>query len=187
MKIRTLVSAIMVALVASFVAEAQQKKADKVLIAYYSYRGGNTKAVAEYIQQATGGDLFRIETDHPYPQDYNALTEQASEELEKGVRPKLKRTVPNMADYSVIYIGSPNWWGTIAPVVMTFLEGHNFAGKTIIPFITHEGSRMGKSVNDIKKLAPKAKVLDGFAIRGRNAKNSSEDVEKELKALGQIP
>ncbi|WP_373816117.1 flavodoxin, partial [Porphyromonas loveana] len=95
--------------------------------------------------------------------------------------------VPNMADYSVIYIGSPNWWGTIAPVVMTFLEGHNFAGKTIIPFITHEGSRMGKSVNDIKKLAPKTKVLDGFAIRGRNAKNSSEDVKKELKALGQIP
>lgn len=158
----------------------------KVLVAYYSLRNGNTRIVAEQIRQNVGGDIFRIETVRSYPSEYRAVTEQAQKELETGYRPKLKRTVPKFDDYDVIYLGSPNWWGTIAPAVFTFLESHNFSGKTIIPFITHEGSRMGNSVSDIKKLAPKATVLEGLPVRGGSADKAEPDVKAWLKKIGQM-
>ncbi len=158
----------------------------KVLVAYYSLRNGNTRIVAEQIRQNVGGDIFRIETVRSYPSEYRAVTEQAKKELETGYRPKLKRTVPKFDDYDVIYLGSPNWWGTIAPAVFTFLESHNFSGKTIIPFITHEGSRMGNSVSDIKKLAPKATVLEGLPVRGGSADKAEPDVKAWLKKIGQM-
>lgn len=157
----------------------------KILVAYYSLRNGNTRLVAEEIQKNVGGDIFRIETVNAYPAQYNDVTAQAKRELESGYRPALSTSVQNFDQYDVIYLGSPNWWGTIAPAVMTFLEGNNFEGKTIIPFITHEGSRMGNSVDDIKKLAHKATVLKGLPIRGGSAANAGGDVQKWLKELGQ--
>lgn len=157
----------------------------KILIAYYSLRNGNTRLVAEEIQKRVGGDIFRIETVNAYPAQYNDVTAQAKKELVSNYRPALSTSVQNFDQYDTIYLGSPNWWGTIAPAVMTFLESNNFEGKTIIPFITHEGSRMGNSVDDIKKLAPKATVLKGLPIRGGSATNSGGDVERWLKELGQ--
>lgn len=157
----------------------------KILIAYYSLRNGNTRLVAEEIKKNVGGDIFRIETVNAYPAQYNDVTAQAKKELQSGYRPALSTSVPNFEQYDVIYLGSPNWWGTIAPAVMTFLESNNFEGKTIIPFITHEGSRMGESVDDIKKLAPKTTVLKGLPIRGGSAAKSGADVQRWLKELGQ--
>lgn len=157
----------------------------KILIAYYSLRNGNTRLVAEEIRKNVGGDIFRIETINAYPAQYNDVTAQAKKELESGHRPELSTSVPNFDQYDVIYLGSPNWWSTIAPAVMTFLESNNFEGKTIVPFITHEGSRLGKSVDDIKKLAPKATVLKGLSIRGGSAATAGADVERWIKELGQ--
>jgi len=91
-----------------------------------------------------------------------------------------------MADYDVIFMGYPNWWGTIPMPMYTFLDEYNFSGKTIIPFCTHKGSQMGNSVNDIKKLCPNAKVLDGLAIRGENAVNAQNDVNKWLQKIGML-
>jgi len=158
----------------------------KVLIAYYSLRNGNTRIVAEQIQKNVGGDIFRIETVNAYPAVYNDVTAQAKKELESGYRPPLKSKVPNFDQYDTIYLGSPNWWNTIAPAVMTFLESYNFEGKTIVPFITHEGSRLGASVSDIKKLAPKATVLKGLAVRGGSVSDAMPDVKTWLKELGMI-
>lgn len=158
----------------------------KILIVYYSLRNGNTRIVAEQIQKNVGGDLFRIETVDTYPAQYNDVTAQAKKELESGYRPPLKTNVQEIGQYDVIYLGSPNWWNTIAPAVMTFLESYNLEGKTIVPFITHEGSRLGASVDDIKKLAPKATVLKGLPIRGGSVNNAEPDVQKWLKELEMI-
>lgn len=158
----------------------------KILIAYYSLRNGNTRIVAEHIQKSVGGDIFRIETQEPYPSEYKDVTAQAKRELESGYRPALSTTIPNFDEYDIIYIGSPNWWNTIAPAVMTFLENYSFEGKTVVPFITHEGSRLGASVNDIKKLAPKATVLQGLPIRGGSVTDAMPDVQKWLKEINMI-
>ncbi len=185
MKLRTLVFVIVAALAVAFSTEAQKKTAKKPLIVYYSH-SGNTQAVAEHIQKATGGTLFRIEPEQAYPEDYKALVQQAKEELKKGFRPKLKKSVKNIADYDVVYIGSPNWIHTLAPAVMSFLEQHNLKGKTIIPFVTHGGGGMGKCLDEMKRLAPQATILDGIVIDGKKAKESAEEVRNSLKAMGQI-
>lgn len=155
----------------------------KVLIVYYSLRNGNTRIVAEHIQKNVGGNIFRIETVDAYPAEYRDVTDQAKKELQSNYRPPLKSKAPNFDQYDVIYLGSPNWWNTIAPAVMTFLESYNFEGRTTVPFITHEGSRLGASVDDIKKLAPKATVLKGLPIRGGSVNNAMPDVRKWLKDL----
>jgi flavodoxin len=151
----------------------------KCLIAYYSRKGnnyvggnivnlpiGNTEVIAKKIKGFIGGDLFEINTVKPYPLDYNETIDVARDELRKNARPELTDKVKKMADYDVIYIGYPNWWGTFPMAVCTFLESYDFTGKTIVPFCTHEGSGIGGSERDIKKLCPNAKVLPGLAIRG---------------------
>lgn len=183
MRTKLFLCALLLALVAPISMMAQQKK--KILVAYYSQHNGNTRAVAEEIRRNVGGDLFRIETVQTYPTEYRLLTEQAKKELNANARPKLKRNVPNIAQYDVIYLGSPNWWGTITPGVFTFLSTHNLAGKTVIPFMTHEGSGLGKSESDLRRMAPRAKFLPGLAIRGGSATKSASDVKAWLKRIGQ--
>lgn len=110
----------------------------KVLVAYYSW-SGNTKEVAEAIHTITGGDIFRIETVQSYPEEYNKTTAQAKKEINEGYKPELKTRVADISQYDTIFIGSPNWWGTIAPAVSSFLADYDLKGKTVIPFITHGG------------------------------------------------
>lgn len=173
---------------------AQTKTESNVLIAYYSRRGnnyrngeivnlkvGNTEVVAGKIQKLTGGDTFYIETIKPYPADYHETTQVAKRELNENARPAIRGKVANMQNYDVIYLGYPNWWGTMPMAVMTFLESYDFSGKVIIPFCTHEGSGLGKSVQDIKKACPKAIVKQGLAIRGGSVNNSDRQVMEWVK------
>jgi flavodoxin len=155
------------------------------LVAYFS-RTGNTSEIANQIHDKVCGDIFKIETVNAYPADYNECVEQAKQELEKDYRPKLKTEVKNMESYKVVFIGYPNWWGTMPMAVFTFLESYDFSGKTIIPFCTHEGSRFGRSVTDITKLCPKSTILDGLAIRGGDAKYAWNEVSEWLRKLGMI-
>lgn len=160
-------------------APAQTKK---VLVAYFS-RSGNTREVAQQIRKIMGSDIFEIQTVTPYPREYDAVTKQAKQELEAGVKPPIQAKVSNIKDYDIVFVGSPNWWGTIAPPVMTFLAEHDLSGKTIVPFITHAGSGMGRSAADIKKLAPQATIRDGLALWGRDVKSSQDQVAKWLQEL----
>ena len=174
---------IMATILPSHTARAQTPTAStKILVVYFS-QSGNTAVIARMIQEATGGNLFEIVPVAPYPTDYNAVVDQAKRELNADFRPTLKSTGPDLAAYDTIFVGSPNWWSTIAPPVMTFLEAHNFAGKTIVPFITHEGSRMGKSVQDVKRLSPGATVLSGQPFRGSDVKDAKEDVRRWLNSM----
>lgn len=150
-----------------------------VLIVYYSRRGqnyyngsirdlekGNTETAAEYIQKAVGGDMFRVETVTPYSADYTACTEEAQEELRQNARPELKEYLESLDKYDTLFVGYPNWWGTMPMAMFTFLERYSLAGKRIIPFCTNEGSGMGSSERDLKKICIGAAVERGFAIRG---------------------
>ena len=118
-----------------------QQPSGKVLEAYFSH-SGNTREVARQISEATGGDLFEIVPATPYPTEYRAVVDQGKKEIEAGVRPALKNPVGDLSQYDVIFVGSPCWWATIAPPVTTFLSSCDLAGKTVVPFMTHEGSGM---------------------------------------------
>jgi flavodoxin len=171
----------------------------KSLIAYYSRKGnnyvgggivnlaiGNTEVAATMIRTLTGGDLFRIETARAYPEDYHETTEVAQQELRKNARPELSGHLDGVKDYEVIFLGYPNWWGTMPMAVFTFLEAYDFSGKTIIPFCTNEGSGMGQSERDIKRLCPKAKLLKGLSIRGESVRKAEGDIAAWLRSSGQI-
>jgi flavodoxin len=159
-----------------------QTKANKALVVCFSH-SGNTKVIAEYISEATGGDLFEIKPVVDYPADYNTVVEQARKEINAGYKPELKSKVPDIEKYDVIFVGSPNWWSTIAPPVATFLSSYDLKGKKIIPFITHGGGGMGHSVADIKKLCPGSEVLNGYACSGSSVRNAGNDVIKWVKGL----
>lgn len=156
---------------------------NKILIAYYSW-SGNTKRVAEIIQKEVGGTLFEIIPETPYPSSYNATVDQAKKEIKEGYKPPIKGKVENMESYDIIFIGTPNWWSTIAPPVATFLTQYDFSGKTIIPFCTHGGGGQGRVLKDIEKLCPNAKILEMFSIYGSDRKNLEEKISSWLKKIG---
>jgi flavodoxin len=171
----------------------------KSLIAYFSRKGnnyvggsivnltiGNTEVISKKIRRLTGSDVFQITTVKSYPDDYTETTNVARNEQKEDARPELTETVNNMDSYDVIYIGYPNWYGTMPMAVFTFLESYDFSGKTIVPFCTHEGSGLGSSERDIKKLRPNAKVLPVLAIRGGSVERADKDVANWLKRLDLI-
>ena len=155
----------------------------RILTVYFSH-SGNTEAVARMIHEAAGGDVFRIETVDEYPTEYRAVVDKAKREVESGYRPAIRGRVENFDDYDVIFVGSPCWWYTMAPAVATFLTSYDFAGKTIVPFMTHEGSRFAHTLDDIRKLCPEARLLEGFTVRGGKAADAGDDVREWIGGLG---
>lgn len=130
--------------------ETNEANTGKILIAYYSW-SGNTKQVAEAIQKEIGGDLFEIQTVKPYSEDYHTVTEQAKKEINDGYLPELKAKVENLEQYNTVFIGSPNWWGTIAPAVSAFIAENNLSGKRVVPFITHGGGGEQNTCSNMEK------------------------------------
>lgn len=167
----------------------------KTLIVYYSRKGenyvngsirnlskGNTEVIAEMIADLTGGDLFEVETVKTYPADYYACIDEAKAELHQGARPELKAYPDSLDGYDTIFVGYPNWWGTMPMAMFTFLEHYDWSGKTICPFCTNEGSGMGSSERDLKKVCAGAAVEKGLSIHGAEAAQSRDRVEAWVKS-----
>ncbi len=155
---------------------------EKVLIAYYSW-SGNTKAAAEQIQKVTGGTLFRIKPVKAYPTAYRACVDQAKKDIKSNLKPELADKVKDFDKYDVIFIGSPNWLGTMAPPVATFLTTYNLKGKTIIPFFTHGGGGMQRCETDVDKLCKNAgAIMKTATFNGKSVKRSGEEVAKWAKS-----
>ncbi len=142
----------------------------KVLIAYYSY-SGNTKRVAEKIQQLTNGDIFEIVPKKAYPNNYNDVVNLAKDEKQKDIKPELTDN-GNIKDYDIIFLGTPVWWYTMASPVKTFISNNDFSGKTIVPFCTHGGGGASSTYIDMQKLAKGAKVTEGYTSYENSAKDS---------------
>lgn len=165
-------------------AGAQTEKENvKVLVAFFSY-GGNTRKLAETAALYTGGDLFRIETEKSYPEDYDKCLEETAREMEENARPALTTHVENMEEYDVVLLGYPIWWGSMPMAVNTFLEEYDLEGKIIAPFCTHGGSGLGSSGKDLKKLCPDAEILEGLAVAGSRADQAGGETADWLEGLG---
>ena len=165
-----------------------------VLIAFYSRAGenyfggayrkikvGNTEKVAEMLKDITGGKLFKIEQAEPYSDDYKTCIDEARRDKNANARPEVPNLPQNLDEYDEIYLGYPNYWGTMPMAVYTFLEKYDFTGKTIHPFCTHEGSGLSGTERDIKNTAKGADVKKGLAINGSSADSAKAALEKWVK------
>lgn len=142
---------------------------------------GNTQVAADIIQKFTQAELFQIEQRQSYSKDYNECIAQAQADQKRNARSELKNYPVSLADYDVIYLGFPNYWGTMPMAVFTFLEHFDLRGKNIRPFCTHEGSGMGNSIRDIEKLCPGAIVKQGLALRGGSVRNAQNEIKKWIE------
>lgn len=160
------------------------------LIAYYSRRGenlvngkvqelkvGSTELMAAILQKFTGADLFQIKPCQDYDPNYCRCIDQARQDLRKGVRPALAEYLESINDYDVIYLGYPNWWGTMPMPVFSFLEQYDFTDKILKPFCTHEGGGLGRSEEDIRHVCPHGLLAPGLSIIGADVKHDLASIE----------
>lgn len=138
----------------------------KTLIVYFSFTAGNTKSIAEKIQGEIGGDIERLETAIPYPDDYNAAVSQGQQEVSSGYKPELKPLSVDVKDYDRIIVGTPTWWHKMSPAVLSFLSSTDFTGKIVVPFMTNSGWP-GTVIEDMTTIAEEngAKVENAHEFR----------------------
>lgn len=148
---------------------------------YRYIKVGNTEKVANMISEITGADLFKIEQKDTYSADYQECIAEAKKDLQENKRPEVLDLPANLDAYDEIYLGYPNYCGTMPMAVYTFLENYDFSGKKIHPFCTHEGSGLSRTEKDIEKAAKGAKVEKGLAIHGSSADSAKNAVEKWVK------
>lgn len=145
---------------------------------------GNMQYMAMTIQEAIGGELFRIETKEKYPLEHETLVNQAKEEQNEEVRSELATHIENVEQYDMIFLGYPNWWGDMPQPLYTFLEEYDFSGKTIIPFNSHGGSGFSNTIEEIKKLQPNATVKDdGLSISRNDVADSEQEITDWAKGF----
>ena len=160
----------------------------KVLVVYFSW-SGHLQTMSHWIADETGGDIVRVVTKEPYPEDYNATADRAKKEQDDGTRPEItiELTEEELAKYDTIFLGFPVWWYDLPMPMWTFLESADLSGKTVIPFFSHEGSSNGaSSLGTIEKLAEGAEVKssDALSIRGGSVDSSEEEVREWVRNLG---
>lgn len=145
---------------------------------------GNMQYMAMTIQEAIGGELFRIETTEEYPLEHETLLNQAKEEQNEDARPELATHIENVEQYNIIFLGYPNWWGDMPQPLYKFLEEYDFSGKTIIPFNSHGGSGFSNTIEEIKKLQPNATVKDdGLSISRNDVADSEQEITDWAKGF----
>lgn len=167
----------------------------KVLVAFFSHIGenyfggkfieiskGNTHIAAEMIAENCGADLFEIKPEVEYSHIYKECVEEAKRDRIGDARPALKED-KDIAEYDVIFLGYPNWCGTMPMPVWTFLDSHDFTDKIVCPFCTNEGSKMGLSEGDLAKLIPTAQLKAGLPIHGSTVKDAGEEIRAWMADL----
>ena len=162
----------------------------RVLTVYYSWSNGNTERIAKLLQKEIGGDIVRIDTITPYEGSYDDVVNQGQEEVQRGYEPEIKPLGVNISDYDVIAVGTPTWWYTMAPAVLTFLHTESFADKTVIPFMTNAGWP-GNVIKDMKTACKGADIKYEMQIQfdstgGSRLETPMEDITKWIQNVKQI-
>lgn len=155
----------------------------RILVAYFS-RTGNTRQVAETVAELTGGDLFELLPETPYPSDYDAVLRQAHRELADDARPALASRVEDMERYDVVILGFPIWHGDAPMPVRTFLQEYGLSGKTVAPFATSGSSGIGTAMDTIRALCPDATVADGLSLTSATLSQVEPLAAEWLDGLG---
>ncbi|MBQ3627242.1 MAG: flavodoxin [Synergistaceae bacterium] len=162
---------------------------NKILVAVFSradenysvgiIEKGNTMVLAEMIAEKTGGELFEIKPAKPYPKDYKTTTEIAKREQNENARPALLND-KDISDYDTIFLGYPNWWGDMPMIIYTFLESHDFSGKTVIPFCTHGGSGLSGTEGTLRRRLSNSRLMKGLGVNGVTAQNNRDETRKRV-------
>lgn len=178
------IAALMVATVScgSKKEEAPQKK---VLVLYYS-QTSNTKTVAQELANKLGADMEEIVPVKPYDGDFQATITRCQQEREQGITPEIKPLTVDLANYDVIFLGYPVWFGTFAPPMGAFLSQADLSGKKIVPFCTFGSGGLDSSIKDMKEKQPKAEILAGYGVRAARMKAVPNEVDQFLKVGGFI-
>lgn len=163
--------------------ETSTSTEEKILVVYFS-QTGNTETVANFIHEAVGGDIVKLETEQTYTSDYNELLDVAQEERRNNARPALRTQINNIDEYDTIFLGYPIWWGDMPMPIYTFLDNYDLSGKTIAPFVTSGGSGLSGTPQDIQSEEPNATVTGGLSIRDNNVESSQSSVEQWLSQIG---
>ncbi|QQO07789.1 flavodoxin [Breznakiella homolactica] len=182
MKIKMILCILLTALTGLSSLSAQNSDT-KILVAYFSW-SGNSRQIAAEIHRRVGGDLVEIEMESPYSRTYNTCLDQSLQHLREGTHPALKTRIPGMAQYDVIFLGYPTWWATIPMPVATFLESYDFSGKTIAPFNSHGGGRLGQTVSAIAKLCPNVRITQALSIHYGGGRTLGNDIDTWLTDIG---
>lgn len=165
--------------------EQEPETTSKSLVVYFSW-SGNTRKVAEAIQQQTGSDLFEIVPQTPYSTDYDTVVSDAKVEQQNDVRPEIADAIDNMDDYDTVYVGFPNWWGDMPMILYTFFDTYDLSGKTVALFCTSGGSGLSNTVNEVKSLEPGATVTEGLHIIDSKSDAPEDAVAQWLETIGTV-
>ena len=163
--------------------ETPKEEAPKMLVLYYS-QTGNTKAVAEEIANKLGADIEEITMVNPYDPDFQATIDRCKKDQEQGILPEIQPVKADIANYDVIFLGFPVWFGTYAPPVTIFLNSADFSGKKIVPFCTFGSGGLESSVKDLAAAEPDAEILPGYGVRAARLEAMPKEVDNFLKANG---
>lgn len=136
---------------------------------------GHTAAAAETIARAVGADLYGLETVESYAADHMQMVREAKEEFDRGMRRPL-REYPDISSYDTVFVGFPNWFGTLPLPMAGFLERCDWSGKRLIPFVTSGGSGFARSLDDLKKYCPGAEIAPGAAFLGHEVDSRTDEI-----------
>ena len=165
--------------------EADTEPQSRSLVVYFSW-SGNTRNVAESIQQQTGSDMFEIVPKTPYSTDYDTVVDDAKVEQQNNARPEIASGIGNIDDYDTIYVGFPNWWGDMPMILYTFFDTYDLSGKTVALFCTSGGSGLSNTVNEVKGLEPNATVTEGLHIGSGASSDPDNAVAQWLEKIGTV-
>ena len=155
---------------------------NRTLIAFYS-QTGNTRHIAELIQHQTGGTLCEIQAVTPYKSLYLGGATRVKQERRDGTHPDIRPIQIDFDQYDTVFLGTPNWGNGIAHPLMTFLDQHPLAGKTIYPFCPHGGGGLAHVALDIKRYCPDAVVGSSFDTYGNGGARAEQEVSAWLSHL----
>lgn len=160
--------------------------AQRMLVLYYS-ETGTTKAVAEELQKQTGADIDSIVAVEPYTGIFQETIQRGQREMQSGQMPALKPLTKTLADYDVIFLGYPIWFGTYANPIATLVKSNDFAGKTVVPFCTFGSGGLNTSTDALRNALPKARVAEGYGVRTARVAAAARELDRFLKENGYKP
>lgn len=148
------------------------------IVVYFSATG-TTKGVAERIANVTNADIFELIPAEPYSDadlDWNDSSSRTTIEMnDPDVRPAIVNDTVDLDSYTTVYIGYPIWWGDAPRMMSTFVEAHDFDGKTVIPFCTSGGSDIGRSGSNLASQAGSGNWLEGGRLDAGISESEIQD------------
>lgn len=184
--------------------DSDTAEGNRILIAYFSWADnavledevdavaspsvvptGDVAHLASWIQEETGGDIFPIQVTEPYPSDWDECLSRANEEKADDARPELMKSVENMSDYDVVFLGYPNWWYSCPMAVLSFIEENDLTGKQVYLFCSHGTGGLANSVKDITAKLPDSNISDNvFDVNEEEASSAQSAIQDWVEELG---